>query len=388
MKLRKDRNRKTTMKPLSDERGSTIVLVALAMTALMSVVALAVDVGMLFTARSEAQRAADAAALAGAGELIFADPGDQETEERARTVAIEYGDMNTVRNAQADVLPEDVEVDVAGGRVTVTVRRIAERGNAVGTWFATVFDVNEVDVAARATAAIESAGSAKCVKPFAIPDRFWDKNGNGTFDGNDEYDPEVHGYGSPWRNSGSPGDDGQGYTNDFGREVKLKQGGPDSHQPSWYYPWDMPQADGEPTEGADRYRWNIANCNPAIVSVGEEYNVENGVMHGPTEQGSNDLIVQDPSAYWDVSDNVVAGSAWDPAWMDSPRIVLVPVFHPGRPFEPGKKPIEFTNFIAMFFEGVEGSGSDQEVVGRIMYASGIAGGEVGAPGAKFVRLVE
>ncbi|MGH2394838.1 MAG: pilus assembly protein TadG-related protein, partial [Candidatus Limnocylindria bacterium] len=53
-----------------DERGSTIVFVSLAMAALLSIVALAVDVGMLYTARGEAQRAADAAALAGAGWLI------------------------------------------------------------------------------------------------------------------------------------------------------------------------------------------------------------------------------------------------------------------------------------------------------------------------------
>jgi uncharacterized membrane protein len=39
-----------------------MVVVALAMTALLSIVALAVDVGMLFTARGEAQRVADAAA--------------------------------------------------------------------------------------------------------------------------------------------------------------------------------------------------------------------------------------------------------------------------------------------------------------------------------------
>ena len=45
------------------ERGATIVFVALALTALLSVVALAVDVGMLLTAKTEAQRTADAAAM-------------------------------------------------------------------------------------------------------------------------------------------------------------------------------------------------------------------------------------------------------------------------------------------------------------------------------------
>jgi Flp pilus assembly protein TadG len=49
-----------------DERGVTIVLVALAMVAIISVAALSIDVITLYLAREEAQRTADAAALAAA----------------------------------------------------------------------------------------------------------------------------------------------------------------------------------------------------------------------------------------------------------------------------------------------------------------------------------
>src|SRR5579864_5116037 len=48
------------------ERGVTIVLVALAMVAIISVAALSIDVITLYLAREEAQRTADAAALAAA----------------------------------------------------------------------------------------------------------------------------------------------------------------------------------------------------------------------------------------------------------------------------------------------------------------------------------
>src|SRR5450432_4594695 len=48
------------------ERGQTIILVAVALVALLSMAALAVDVVTLYVARSEAQRAANAAAIAGA----------------------------------------------------------------------------------------------------------------------------------------------------------------------------------------------------------------------------------------------------------------------------------------------------------------------------------
>jgi len=53
------RNRKS-------ERGQTIALVAVAITALLAMAALAIDVVSLYVARAETQRAADAAALAGA----------------------------------------------------------------------------------------------------------------------------------------------------------------------------------------------------------------------------------------------------------------------------------------------------------------------------------
>ena len=48
------------------ERGITILLVAVAMIAVLAMAALAIDVVTLYVARAEAQRAADAAALAGA----------------------------------------------------------------------------------------------------------------------------------------------------------------------------------------------------------------------------------------------------------------------------------------------------------------------------------
>ena len=48
------------------ERGVTILLVAVCLAALLAMAALAIDVVTLYVARTEAQRAADAAALAGA----------------------------------------------------------------------------------------------------------------------------------------------------------------------------------------------------------------------------------------------------------------------------------------------------------------------------------
>lgn len=396
---------------MSGERGATIVMVALAMAALLSVVALAVDVGMLLTAKTEAQRTADSAAMAGAGTLIFFPDGDTE----ARAEAQRFGEMNAVQGV-VDIDPAaDVDVDLVNKRVTVRVHRDDVRGGPVGTWFARVFGINSANIGADATAEVKPAGSAVCVMPFAVPDEFYDVDGDGIFEpeDGDAYDPAIHGYGSDWRNPGSPGDDGQGYEYDFGRQMVIKGGGPGAAGggggsggggpggggsqpgtgPSWYYPWDIPQvpggncAGGPGGQGAQCYQWAIENCHPSVISLGEEYMVANGGMTGPTRTGINNVIDEDPFASWDDGDNEVTGSAWDP-WSGSPRVRIVPVYDPSREFDPGKKPVVFSNFIAMFVEGVQGGGTFQTVTARVLYASGIFGGEITGPANLAVQLIE
>jgi Flp pilus assembly protein TadG len=375
--------REMTMKAMRNQRGAAMPFVALTTVAILGMTALAVDAGMLFTARGEAQRAADAAALAGAGALIMA----PQNSTRAHTAATNYGEQNLVRDELVQMEAEDITIDLAQGRVTAVVRREASRGNAVTTWFARVLGTTEVDVDARAVAEVQDAGRARCVKPFAIPDRFDDVDGDGVFDPEDSYDPHVHGYGSDWRNSGSPGSDGLGYHNDIGRAVALKEGGAGNHQPSWYYPWDMPLGGG-PTTGADRYRWNIANCNPNIISIGEEYMVETGNMQGPTRHGTEDAMALDGNALWDAFNNEVSGSGEGNNWEASKRIVTIPVFDPSRTFDPGNQPIEFSNFIAVFVQSITGNGNGQRVNGFILPAKGLGGGSGTGPGIKVVRLIE
>ena len=69
-----------------DERGSVTVMVALTVMALMGVLALGVDLGALFNARSEAQRAADAAALAGASAFLDYQEGEAAREAQLRAI--------------------------------------------------------------------------------------------------------------------------------------------------------------------------------------------------------------------------------------------------------------------------------------------------------------
>src|SRR6202044_542011 len=68
----------------SRERGFTMALVAITMVAIISMAALAIDIGTLYEAKAEAQRAADAAALAAAQVIstsgITGDPTNGPTD--------------------------------------------------------------------------------------------------------------------------------------------------------------------------------------------------------------------------------------------------------------------------------------------------------------------
>src|SRR3989442_5486107 len=54
-----------------DERGMSLVFVAVGFMAMLSATTLAIDVGMFMNSRSQAQNAADAGAHAGAVALVF-----------------------------------------------------------------------------------------------------------------------------------------------------------------------------------------------------------------------------------------------------------------------------------------------------------------------------
>src|SRR5262249_34827705 len=121
---------------------------------------------------------------------------------------------------------------------------------------------------------------------------------------------------------------------------------------------------------------------PANVSIGDVLYTENGNMVGPTKQGVQDLIDQDPSAVWDDSAGQVQGSAYGAA--GSPRIIRVPFFDPADPPVSGKTTITVTNIASLFLEDIDSNGV---VHARIMLATGQNPAPTGG-GLQFVRLVE
>lgn len=382
---------RTRLRLLRDQRGSVLVAVAGGMLALLSVVSLAIDVGALTAARGEAQRAADAAALAGASAFVQS-PGN---DLLARSLAVEYGAQNDVRGDAPELLEGDVEIDTDALTVKATVYRVSERGTAIPTFFARVFGVDEVDVAATATAEAAPAGGINCLLPVAVPDRWSEAVGPGNDP--DDYNEEEGDVYIPWVEPDAEplvyNDPFTGYSeHDLGEPIILKSNTADGGMnPSWYYPWRPPSQ-----SGADDYRTNIRDCvDPSTMyGVGAIVDAEPGNMSGPTMQGFKDLIDEDPGARWnDEMDCVVSGehvaSANPRHCRESRRIRPVPLFDPRDQPDPGSKPFVFTNFAGIFVESVEG----KNVYARWIGYSGVnpaSPGEGGSAGPLFkvVRLID
>ncbi len=354
-----------------DEKGATMVFVALVMLVLIGAAALAIDAGVLYTARTQCQNAADSGALACGGHMLMFNTLNASVAAKASAKAVEYANYNKVLSTPVAINNGDVTVDLNTKRCRVCVPRTEARGNPVPTYFARIWR-NSVDVSACATAEVVLGNTVSCLKPWALPDAFADTNANGKYDAGEYYEKGVTSYATNYRNNGF----------DIGVQLIVKQANPNAAiAPGQFYPIDLPIPNSPDTGGA-RYRDNISTCNSSTVNIGDTLWTENGNMVGPTKQGVQDLIDQDPGAQWDATNKVVSGSQYGEN--GSPRIIRIPFFDPRFPFTSGKQSFVVTNIASLFIEGINGAGV---VTARILPASGINGG--GTPGGlQTVRLVE
>jgi Flp pilus assembly protein TadG len=324
---------------LKNKRGSVLVSVAVAILALFAFAVLAIDGALLLTTRTQLHNAADAAALAGASGLL------EGSEGTATQRAIDFASYNTaVQETRVPVLitPADVtfpEPDV----IRVTTHRTEATGDALRTYFRKVISpFTSANVTATSAARIYDVCHTKCLRPWAIPDRWDDANGNSQWDDGEAYDPEGTGYIAPV---------------DVGTPITLKVGNPhEAIEPGIFYPINFPPLNNEegdkPLTGGDWYRQWIHDCEPFIVGVGDELQLEPGNMVGPTKLGMQELIAQDPSAQWDPVSKTIINSTFGV----SPRIGLVPFFDPTLPPVSGRNSVFVTKIGAFFIESVSSGG--------------------------------
>ena len=368
----------------------TLINVGLGFMAFVAATTLAIDVGSFMTARSQAQIAADAGALAGATALAVDDFNDRGVTGPAVQASVSTATTNKVMAGAPSVLPADVTFPVgpsgASNRVKVNVFRTGPRSNALPTLMGSLFGVDTVDISATATAEASPANAMTCVKPFTIPDRWVERtNPPWTPDSTyDRYDKKGKLLPNPdeYIPTGQSGYNGYDPIADKGRLLTIRAGTGNNVAPSMYWSWAMPGG-----SGGEYYRDNIANCNTTVVPFGAEMTQEPGNMVGPTMQGIDDLIAKDPNAYWDTAKNKVHSSM-----SPSPRVFPIPLYDPEY-FVDGKMngrtaTLRMANWLGFFVEGRNGN----DVYGRITPIHGVIDNNAGpAPAGSFpyvIRLVQ
>ncbi|HXW05803.1 MAG TPA: pilus assembly protein TadG-related protein [Vicinamibacterales bacterium] len=377
---------------LGDESGMSYAFIGMGMMAFLSASMLAIDVGMLMTARNQAQNSADAGALAGATALVYDDWDDRSPSGPAVVSAMATSTANQVMSGDVSVTPDDVEflTDEFGdpNRVRVTVHRQPGRGNPLSTLIAQYFNMPTAGVSAVAMAEASAANAMTCVKPFTIPDK-WIEKQTAPWDGNDTYDA-FDNKGNPLANpdiyipADQPGYTGYNTERERGQRLMIRAGTGNDITVSFYFSLAI----GGVT-GGDEYEWNIENCNQSIMRWGELLVQEPGNMMGPTVHGIEALIAKDPTAYWDTGTNGVKGSTYPER--KSPRIFPIPLYDPIY-YDSGKRmgrtaDLKVANWIGFFAEEVQGN----NIWGRIIPIGGIRDKTTAMPDGlnpKTIRLVQ
>jgi hypothetical protein len=399
---------------------------------------LGIDLGMMYTARTEAQRVADSSALAGASAFLdHVKPIDAVDDARER--AEEYAEINFVRNRR--VVAEEPEVTIWVIPDSQKVRVRVER-TGLPAWFSRLLGHSELRVSAMAAAHAVSAGSSSCVKPFAIPDRWWelsgdDVNDNGimdfdnnipcagvpqcsqnevwTFDEADgdvyrpanEYDPATDfeyptSWGSAWRD---PDNRDAGTRLLISPQYALQAG-----DPGWYQYWQMPDSEATcSTKGMDCLRENIQSCiNLEDLGIGDSV-VRDGDLADSEEQAAptpgnrskpvydaiREVLNQDPDIYWDKDLNAPTYGPNDTRsiW-DSERMWTVLLVHPADIRSGASHTMRMVDFATLFLEDPikvypdGGPDHHKPITGRLVqFGSGQAGPDTGQL-QKYLRLIE
>ena len=352
------------------EEGFVLVVVAAMLVAIVGFVALGVDVGVLYGARTSAQEVADAAALAGA--FTFINNPTAVQPDTAYNHALEVALNNSILGQPVTAANVTVNVDVANRSVEVDV------SSTQNTYFARVLGTNTATVAAEGIAeAAEYSTGAMCVKPWFVPNTIFGSSGACPACAANEVlisGGQVTAFAKAR----------------LGQQFTLKPQNPSgSIAPGQFYAIQLPGSAG----GAD-YRNNIATCATPYLRCGNSYSVETGNMVGPTNQGVNDLIGNPPDDTWigvgqyqtangvsDMSKNLVVAPIWDSCSMAG--------FCPAGNFPSGTTVnLQIIGFATFFLEGIQGG----DVVARLVSISscgslaGGAGGTGAATGGTVLSL--
>jgi len=397
------KRRQTRCSP-ETENGSVLLIVAASMVLLLAISAFAIDLANFYLARAQAQRAADAAALAGATAFVNSGctaggctaGGSQETLARQQAEAVAA--QNDIAGQAAIIQNSDVTFTYPTPQepqITVTA------GRSVPTFFAKIFGIKTVDVSAKATAEAynPSGGSAPigvaCLKPFLVPN----------------CDPTHTSPGNPQCATSGQGSFFDPTTGQVEHPGPYSQGGIigmpwDLHTDAAPSQWYLVGFNGAPPSSGSALRNHIIECTSEILTCGTTLTTANGKMVGPVSQGIEALINANGTGLNQGQDsidtNVTPGSPFiltggsnNPnvslrgktftSYSESPSVVTVPVYA-GNALQSGGSDVQIVGYLQVFIEDVVHKGNDNHIDVVILNASH-CGGSAGTGGSTSSTVV-
>jgi Flp pilus assembly protein TadG len=340
-------DRHKTPVSLSPERGVALPFVALILVVLLGMTALAVDLGILLGVRTEAQRTADAAALAGASVLLL----NGQDEAGARDEAVAFAARNRVGGENLSIDRDaDVTVDLSRGYVGVRIQRTEDNGNPVRNRFARIIGFPTSNVSAWGAAVAGAGNQVRCPLPFALVDRFWKSSRSDLSLWNDPFvrPPDIYNAGP--RDGNPPPPAGRtGWSNDdVGAVWRIYPGSTtDTPTPGYFYPLALERP------GGDEYRSWIQGCHrpDARFHIGQQIDIEPGAMRGPTAQGFDNVLAND-NTEWSVSGEcpITPGSTDCLTEDDTDRIRPILIISPAEPAlsQSGRQTVTVANVAGVF----------------------------------------
>lgn len=317
-----------------DDRGVSILIIAVSMVFVLGMAGLGIDLASLYVGRSQAQRAADSAALAGAqalaGDSNCVNGGSGSLSSACMAVARQQaeavGNLNLVAGLAPAIGDADItfpSTSVNDPQVQVIASRDSSHNNPMPTFFVKIFGITTANVSAKAVAeAYTSNGSgpqvgARCVKPWLVP------NCDPGYPTTSNSNPLCGGGVGSFVNVQSGGISStlsrgavQAPAGPVGEAFTLKPGTPGgAAAPGQYYAAYIPNTTQFATEcpacassttggggsgSAAVYRTNIECCNNNPIVCGSN-NITlastAGNMVGPTRQGVDCLIHQSGNSF-------------------------------------------------------------------------------------------
>lgn len=337
---------------LSSDTGAVVVIVAVVSVALLSMAAVVIDAGSLYSVRREMQTAADASALAGVREL----PGNPGA---AQAKGVEYAQANRPGVPVVDIAIESTYGPNDTVRATVS-------DPAVRLGLARFLGVETAGAGASAVAVVSSPRAyGSGIMPFGVMSK----------------EPSAT---APF-----------GY--EFYESVVLKVASQDGTSGNFHFIalTDPPSTTG--TIGSSVIQGQLRSGGTSFpVYVGAEYNTRPGLNGIQTSNLLNQLAGSDSHTFFDVAsppDENGIVTILDP---DCPRLIICPLIvnaaDGSHNWPNGTSSVRVVGLAWFFLEDWGGSGNDSWVAGRFIRPLGpeeaTAWGPIDPLGAIGFRLTD